>query len=130
MTIDAIAEAFSGHRFADAYPFLADGVRWELVGGPTLIGPDEVRAACDATLRELEGTETEFRRFRTIVGRDSVVVDAVGVYRDPDGSDSTVASCDIFDFSDGRIVAITSYTVELPDTDRAVVAPNGSAQPA
>ena len=36
MTIDAIAEAFSGHRFADAYPFLADDVRWELVGGPTL----------------------------------------------------------------------------------------------
>ena len=68
MTIDAIAEAFSSHRFADAYPFLADDVQWELVGGPTLHGPDEVRAACEATLSELEGIETEFRRFRTIVG--------------------------------------------------------------
>ena len=117
MTIDAIAAAFSGHRFADAYPFLADDVQWELVGGPTLRGPDEVRAACEATLSGLEGIETDFRRFRTIVGADSVVVDAIGVYRDSDGPDSTVASCDIFDFSDGRIVGITSYTVELPSAD-------------
>ena len=78
MTIDAIAAAFSGHRFADAYPFLADDVQWELVGGPTLRGPDEVRAACEATLSGLEGIETEFRRFRTIVCADSVVVDAIG----------------------------------------------------
>ena len=125
MTIDAIAEVFSGHRFADAHPFLADGVHWATVGGPTLQGPDEVRAACDATLRDLAGTETEFRRFRTIVGRDSVVVDAIGVYRDPEGSDSTVASCDIYDFSDGRIVAITSYTVELPGPDAAAEPPDG-----
>ncbi len=118
MTIDAVAAAFSGHRFADAYPFLADDVQWELVGGPTLRGPDEVRAACEATLSGLEGIETEFRRFRTIVGADSVVVDAIGVYRDSDG-DSTVASCDIYDFSDGRIVGITSYTVELPNADPA-----------
>ena len=27
-----IAEAFSGHRFAEAYPALADDVRWDLVG--------------------------------------------------------------------------------------------------
>jgi hypothetical protein len=27
-----IAKAFSGHRFADAYPHLAQNVRWVLVG--------------------------------------------------------------------------------------------------
>ena len=117
MKIDAIAEAFSSHRFAEAYPYLADDVRWYLVGGPTLQGAEEVRAACEATLRDLENIRTEFRRFRTIVGRDSVVVDAIGVYHDPTELDSTVASCDIFDFADGRITAMTSYTVELPSSD-------------
>ncbi len=28
------AQAFSGHRFAEAYPHLADDVHWILVGGP------------------------------------------------------------------------------------------------
>jgi ketosteroid isomerase-like protein len=127
MEIDAIAEAFSSHRFADAYPYLADDVRWHLVGGPILQGAGEVRAACEATLSELEDTRTEFRRFRTIVGRDTVVVDAIGVYHDPTGMDSTVASCDIFDFADGRISAMTSYTVELPSSDSEAETANGPA---
>ena len=83
-----------------------------------------MRAACEGTLRELENTRTEFRRFRTVVGRESVVVDAIGVYHDPAGSDSTVASCDIFDFVDGRITAMTSYTVELPSSDPGSEATN------
>ena len=126
MTIEAIAEAFSRHRFAEAYPYLADDVRWHLVGGPTLRGAGEVRAACEATPRELETTETEFQKFRMIVGSDSVVVDAIGVYRDPAGLVSTVASCDIFDFADGNIAAMTSYTVELPSFDPEAEATNGS----
>ena len=38
MTPRQVAEAFSGHRFAEAYPALADDVRWEIVGEETLVG--------------------------------------------------------------------------------------------
>jgi hypothetical protein len=66
-----------------------------------------------ATTAELSGATTEFSRFRTIVGVRSVAVDSVGEYTDADGTRSVVASCDIFDFTEGLVSHITSYTVEL-----------------
>jgi hypothetical protein len=40
-------------------------------------------------------------------------VDSRAEYVDRDGRSSAVASCDIFDFSGGRLSRITSYTIEL-----------------
>ena len=111
---EVIAQAFSGHRFADAYPHLADDVHWVLVGGPTITGRQNVIDTCEETLRELAQTTTKFAKFKTIVGTGSVVIDATGTYDTPDGTRSTVASCDIFDFVDDSILRITSYTIELP----------------
>jgi hypothetical protein len=49
-----------------------------------------------------------------VVGDESVVVDSLARYT-ADGADtSVVASCDIYDFVDGRISEIVSYTIELP----------------
>ncbi len=114
-TPETVARAFSSHRFAEAYPYLAEDVRWVLVGGPTLIGKQAVIDTCEQTLQELAQTTTSFTKFRTIVGAAAVVVDAVGEYRAPDESRSVVASCDIFEVSGGLIHEITSYTTELTD---------------
>ena len=51
-----IAEAFSSHRFHDAYDHLAADVRWNLVGVDVIHGRDNVIATCEATLRELHTT--------------------------------------------------------------------------
>jgi len=116
-TPETIARAFSGHAFPEAYPYLAEDVRWILIGGPTLVGKKAAIEACEATLQDLAHTETTFTKFRTVVGVDAVVVDVVGEYSAPDQAKSVVASCDIFDFSDGLISTITSYTTELSDED-------------
>jgi hypothetical protein len=116
LTPAEIAEAFSSHRFSDAYPQIADDVEWQLVGGPTLAGKAALVEACEDTERELSNTQTTFTRFRSIVGDRTVVVDSVAEYQAPDGSTTTVASCDLYDFDGETVVAITSYTVELPAT--------------
>lgn len=108
-----VAEAFSRHRFSDAYPYIAEDVHWDLVGGPTLIGKTALVDACQNTLHELDQTDTDFIRFRTLVAGDTVVTDSLAVYDVPDGA-SRVASCDLFDFRAGTIFQITSYTVEVP----------------
>ena len=113
-TPETIARTFSGHAFSEAYPYLAEDVQWVLVGGPTLVGKQAAIEACESTLQELAQTETIFSKFRTVVGADAVVVDVIGEYSAPDQAGSVVASCDIFDFSDGLIRTITSYTTELP----------------
>lgn len=113
-SIKEIAEAFSGHRFAEAFPHLAPDVRWVSVGQSTLTGRDAVVGACEEAAAELAGVTTEFTRFVSVVGTDAVAVDAVGRYLDASGQTSVVSSCDIFGFEHGALTTITSYAVELP----------------
>ncbi|WP_433043119.1 nuclear transport factor 2 family protein [Dactylosporangium sp. CS-033363] len=111
----AVAEAFSGHRFADAYPFLSPDVTWNILGGNTLRGRDAVIAACEATLAGLTGTTTEYARFVAVGDGTRAAVDSVARYTAPDGDTAVVASCDIYEFSDGALTTITSYYGELPN---------------
>ena len=108
----AVAEAFSGHRFADAYDHLAPAVRWVVRGEETTEGKDDVIAACGQTLTELTNVTTEFTRFVVAADDDTAPVDATGRYTGPDGTKSVVSSCDIFEFHEGLVVRITSYAVE------------------
>jgi hypothetical protein len=41
------------------------------------------------------------------------VIDSRAEYVDGDGESSHVASCDIYEFIDGKVAAITSYAVEV-----------------
>ena len=108
-----VAEAFSGHRFADAYPALADDVRWELVGEETLVGRQAVIDACEATLAELGQGSAEFLRFVVVADGDHAAVDTVTRYTDAEGRVGSVSSCDVYEFRDDRLVAVRSYAVEL-----------------
>jgi ketosteroid isomerase-like protein len=107
------AEAFSGHRFAEAYPALADDVRWDLVGEDALVGRQAVVDACEGTLAALGDGSTEFLRFVVVADGDRVAVDTIARYTDADGATGTVSSCDVYEFADDRLVAIRSYGVEL-----------------
>jgi ketosteroid isomerase-like protein len=108
-----VAEAFSGHRFREAYDALATDVRWISVGQGTLTGRDAVVEACEDTLGELASGTAEFQRFVVVAEADAAAVDAIGRYVDADGEVSLVSSCDIYEFRDGLVTAITSYAVEL-----------------
>jgi ketosteroid isomerase-like protein len=117
--IKAVAEAFSSHRFREAYDSLAPDVAWVSVGGSTTRGKDAVVAVCEETLSELAETTTEFVRFCSVADDDTAAVDVVGRYTDADGNVSVVASCDVFETTDGRVARITSYTVELEPSEDA-----------
>jgi len=115
MTNEEIARAISGHRFDVAYPYVEDDVTWTLVGQGRLEGREAFIGACETTLAELKGVSTEFRQFRVLVGEDWVVIDSVADYAAIDAPISTVASCDIYRFRDGRVTELTSYNIELGD---------------
>ena len=115
LTTEKIARAFSSHRFELALPHLADDVIWTVVGADPLVGLKQVKKAIERTGKYLADVTTEFQRFRTVVGDESVVVDSLARYTEAGGDVSIVASCDIYDFADGRITEIVSYNVELPN---------------
>lgn len=119
MHTQQIAEAFSGHRFTEVYDRLAADVRWVLPGQASIVGKDDVVAACDSSLAEMaQLASAEFTRFVCVAGDRTAAVDAVGRYASPDGSVSVVSSADIYEFDgDGKVTTITSYAVELePET--------------
>ena len=112
---EKIARAFSSHRFDVALPRLADDVIWTIVGSDPIVGRKKVKKAVERTAAQLAEVTTEFQRFRSVVGEDSVVVDSLARYTDAAGDVSIVASCDLYDFDgDGCITEIVSYTIELP----------------
>lgn len=114
-TPQQIAEAFSGHRFAEAYEHLAEDVNWVLVGETVLRGRAAVVEACEASTAELDDVTTTFERFVTIAGADAVAIDVIGRYVDGSGSVTAVSSCDIYEFTDGSVTTITSYTVDVTE---------------
>lgn len=112
---EKIARAFSSHRFDVALPRLADDVIWTVVGSDPIVGWKKVKKAVERTAAQLAEVTTEFQRFRSVVGEDSVVVDSLARYTDAAGDVSIVASCDLYDFDgDGCITEIVSYTIALP----------------
>jgi limonene-1,2-epoxide hydrolase len=113
------AEAFSAHRFRDAYAALAPDVRWTSVGAGVVTGRQAVVDTCEATLAGLVTTTVEFTRFLVVAADDAAAVDVVGRYVDADGATSVVASCDVYEFRGGLVTAITSYAVELEQATRA-----------
>lgn len=112
-TIGQAARAFSSHRFEEAYPYLRAEVRWNSVGGELVSGRVAVIARCNESAAYLAGVTTTFDRCKVIVGADSVAVDTLATYAGSDGETTVIASCDIYDFIDGSIAEITSYTVDV-----------------
>lgn len=112
----AVALAFSTHRFEESLGHLAKDVRWTIVGFMVLEGADAVIRTCRETREGLAETVTEVDRCMVAGDGDVVAVDMFSRYSGPNGT-TAVAGCDIFEFAENRIVAITSYAVQVdPDT--------------
>ncbi|MGW0163196.1 nuclear transport factor 2 family protein [Mycobacterium sp. NPDC003323] len=111
--------AFSTHRFEESLPHLAKDVRWTIVGYMVLEGADAVVRTCQETRESLAETQTDLQRCVVAAQGDVVAVDTMARYTGPNGV-TAVAGCDIFEFADDKIAAITSYAVQVdPDCSGA-----------
>lgn len=113
LNMDQIAEAFCSHRFVETYPYMAEEIKWNIVGGEELVGRDAVIDQCDQSAKFLETVSTTFTKLKIYRAETCVVVEGAAQYQDQEDQISSVASCDVFQFSNGQIVEITSYNIEL-----------------
>ena len=115
----AVGRAFSTHRFEESLPRLAKNVRWTIVGYMVLEGADAVIRTCNETRESLAETATTLERCVVAAQGSVVAVDTLARYTGPNGV-TAVAGCDIFEFTDSKISAITSYAVQVdPDCSGA-----------
>ena len=113
LNIDQIAEAFCSYRFVVTYPYMADEIRWNMVGREELIGREAVIDSCDKSAKFLETVSATITKLKIIRAETCVIVEGAAQFQDQENRTSSVASCDVYQFSDKRLVEITSYVVEL-----------------
>ncbi|MBD1997741.1 hypothetical protein H6G00_14075 [Leptolyngbya sp. FACHB-541] len=113
LTSKQIAEAFSSHKFELTYPYWSDHIRRNNVGGQQFDGRDNVIQSCEKSATHLATVKTKFSKFRTILSENCVVIDSLAEYGSTGNELSTVASCDIYHFAEGKVSEITSYNIEL-----------------
>jgi len=113
LKIDQIAEAFCSYRFVETYPYLADKIKWNIVGREELVGREAVIDRCDKSAKFLETVSPILTKLKINRAETCVVVEGAAQFQDQENQTSSVASCDVFQFSDERLVEITSYVIEL-----------------
>jgi hypothetical protein len=113
LNMDQIAEAFCSHKFTATYPYMADEIKWDIVGRGELIGRQAVIDECDQSAKFLETVSTTITKLKIHHAETFVVVEGTAQFQDQQNQISSVASCDIFQFSNERLVRITSYNIEL-----------------
>ena len=113
LNIYQIAEAFCSYRFAVTYPYMADEIKWNIVGREELVGREAVIARCAEAAKFLETVSTTSTKLKINRAETCVVVEGAAQFQDQENQTSSVASCDVFQFSDGRLVEITSYVIAL-----------------
>lgn len=113
-TIEQIAEAFCSHRFAETFPYMTDDIKWTMIGREELIGREAVIAHCNQGLKFLETVSTTYPKLKIYRAETCVIVEGAAQFRDKENQTSSVASCDVFHFSNGQLVEITSYVIDNP----------------
>ena len=111
--ISQIAEAFCSYRFAVTYPYMADEIKWNIVGREELMGRQAVIERCDKSAKFLETVTATITKLKIHRAETCIVVEGAAQFQDQENQTSSVASCDVFQFSDERLVEITSYIIEL-----------------
>lgn len=92
---------------------MADEIKWNVIGREELIGREAVIAQCNKAVKFLETVSTTYLELRTYRAETCVIVESAARFQDKENQTSSVASCDVFQFSEGRLVEITSYVIEL-----------------
>src|SRR5215510_7462814 len=113
LDIDKIAEAFCSYQFAVTYPYIADEIKWNMIGKEELMGRAAVIDQCDKSAKFLETVSATITKLKINRAETFVVVEGAAQFQDQDNQTSSVASCDVFQFSEGRLVEITSYVIEV-----------------
>jgi len=71
------------------------------------------RRSCEKSAKFLETVSATITKLKINRAETFVVVEGAAQFQDQENQTSSVASCDVFQFSDGRLVEITSYVIEL-----------------
>ncbi|MFT4600148.1 MAG: hypothetical protein ACI857_000318 [Arenicella sp.] len=112
LTKKEIAESFTTGRFEDTFPYLAEGVTWNIVGDKELCGKSEVVSNCQATSEASNLVQKIFTQEQLIRDKNKIVIKGSGEFIRQGKRVNLIASCDVYEFNDNNeIETISSYCI-------------------
>ncbi len=100
LDIDQIA---CSYRFAETYPYVTDEIKWNIVGREELVVRDAIIDRCDKSAKFLETVSTNYLKLKIVRAETCVIMEGAAQFQDRENQTSSVASCDVFQFSDDRL---------------------------
>jgi len=113
LDIDQIAKSFCNHKFTETFPYIVDKIKWNMIGREKLIGREAVIAQCNEGVKFLETVSTTHLNLKIYRMETCIIVEGAAQFQDQENQTSSVASCDVFQFSDEQLDEITSYVIDL-----------------
>ena len=92
---------------------MANEIKWNMISREELIGRAPVIDQCNQSANFLETDSSTITKLKTYRVETCVIVEGAAQFQDQENQTSGVASCNVFQFSDERLVEITSYVIEL-----------------
>lgn len=112
VTLQQIAESFSGGQFDNVYQHLADNIIWNVVGENTFTGKQAVIDNCEQVASYFKTVTTNFKTGNIIADNNRVVIDGTAEFTRDGKQVSFVWACDVYEFNDSKkIEKITSYCI-------------------
>jgi Zn/Cd-binding protein ZinT len=113
MTQKEIAGAFSNGKFDLVYPYLAENIKWNVVGEEQFAGRDEVIKKCEQTAEYFKSVTTDFKTINFITDGNRIAVNGTAEFIKDGNRSAFVYSCDVFEFSNENMLErITSYCIQ------------------
>ncbi|MCR9014872.1 nuclear transport factor 2 family protein [Aquiflexum gelatinilyticum] len=109
-----IASDFSLGNFAEVFEYMADNIRWEIIGEQTLEGKEMVKTHCQNIATYFQSVSTDFKIHQTIEENGKVAIIGLGEFIREGKTVSKISACDVYQFdSENKISSISSYCIEV-----------------
>lgn len=107
--VKKILEMFTGNNHVTYLDYLADDIKWNIVGMPLIHGKDEFIKA----VKSLELENFSSSKIKNIISdREFVVVESTGQASVRTEYSNGPAYCDIYRIEDGKICELTTYIID------------------
>ncbi len=113
LTIQQIAESFSGGQFDKVYQYLTDNIIWNVVGENSFTGKQAVIDNCEQVASYFKAVTTNFTTENIIVDNNRVAINGTAEFVKNGKRVSYVWACDVYEFNDQKeLEKITSYCIQ------------------
>jgi hypothetical protein len=106
LEIEQIAKTFISHKFEATFPYMADEIKWIVIGREENLGKEAVMAKCADARKFLATVTTTFEKLQATRAGETVFVEGACLFRDGEGQTSAWPAATSLSFRKGNLLRL------------------------